>query len=99
MSNKKNPFAAIGDAARSASTPPQEQTEIQSTPTPEAQPQTVKKTSSKSGGKRSDPNYRQTTIYIDKNLHRQFLRKLEDSGFEGDFSDWVEKKMRAEVQE
>jgi hypothetical protein len=90
--SKKNPFAAIGDAARS----PQQQPETE--PTPESQPQVIKKTS-KGSGKRSDPSYRQTTIYIDKNLHRQFLRKLEDSGFNGDFSDWIEMKMKAEVQE
>lgn len=49
-------------------------------------------------GKRSHPNYRQTTIYIDKVLHRQLLRSLEDSGFDGDFSEWIEQKMKGEIE-
>lgn len=53
--------------------------------------------SKKKGGKRSHPNYRQTTIYIDKVLHRQLLRMLEDSGFDGDFSEWIEQKMKGEI--
>ena len=46
----------------------------------------------------SHPNYRQTTIYIDKVLHRQLLRSLEESDFEGDFSEWVEQKMKGEIE-
>lgn len=100
MSKKQNPFAAIGDAARSISDTPQEQTqEVQPTPTVESQPQTVSKANTKAKGKRSDPEYRQTTIYVRDKLHRLFLRYLEDSGFDGDFSDWVELKMRELVQE
>jgi hypothetical protein len=100
MSNKKNPFAAIGDAARSVSDTPQEQIqEVQPAPIVESQAQTVSKTNNKNKGKRSNPDYRQTTIYVHEKLHRQFLRYLEDSGFDGDFSDWVELKMRELVQE
>ena len=110
--SKKNPFAAIGDAARSVSSSEltQLQPELQPEAPPELQPQlqpepqldqtnaVSKKTSSKGQGKRSHPNYRQTTIYIDKVLHRQLLRVLEDSGFEGDFSEWVEQKMKGEIE-
>ncbi|MEH2293962.1 hypothetical protein [Nostoc sp.] len=46
----------------------------------------------------SHPNYRQTTIYIDKVLYRHLLRSLEDSGFDGDFSKWVEQKMKSEIE-
>ncbi|MBC1237583.1 hypothetical protein [Nostoc sp. 2RC] len=99
MSKKQNPFAAIGDAARSATTPQEPTQEVQPAPIVEPQPKTVSKASAKGKGKRSDPEYRQTTIYVRDKLHRQFLRYLEDSGFDGDFSDWVELKMRELVQE
>lgn len=48
-------------------------------------------------GKRSHPDYRQTTIYINKDLHRKIMRKLEDSGYSGDFSQWIEDAMLSEV--
>ncbi|MBN3947049.1 MAG: hypothetical protein HWQ38_11395 [Nostoc sp. NMS7] len=38
------------------------------------------------------------SIYIDKVLHRQMLRMLEDSGFDGDFSEWIEQKMKGEIE-
>ncbi|GBE95663.1 hypothetical protein [Nostoc cycadae] len=103
--SKKNPFAAIGDAARSANPTPQPQEqpqEVQPEPAPtvEPQPKTVSKGSAKvKSGKRSDPDYRQTTIYVHDKLHRKFLRHLEDTNFDGDFSDWVETKMRELVRE
>ncbi|OCQ92267.1 hypothetical protein BCD64_00180 [Nostoc sp. MBR 210] len=91
--SKKNLFAAIGDAARSTATPQKQTKEIQQAPI-------VTKANTKAkAGKRSDPDYRQTTIYVRDKLHRQFLRHLEDSGFDGDFSDWVELKMREEIKE
>ena len=37
-------------------------------------------------------------LYIDKVLHRQLLRMLEDSGFDSDFSEWVEQKMKDEIE-
>ena len=100
--SKKNPFAAIGDAARSVSdtrTPQEQIQEVQAAPIVDSQPQTVSKANKKGKGKRSNADYRQTTIYIHDKLHRQFLRHLEDSGFDGDFSDWVELKMKELVQE
>ena len=62
------------------------------------QPEISSKKKGKGQGKRSHPNYRQTTIYIDKVLHRQLLRMLEDSGFDGDFSEWIEQKMKGEIE-
>ncbi|WDD36078.1 hypothetical protein PQG02_32275 (plasmid) [Nostoc sp. UHCC 0926] len=62
------------------------------------QPEISSKKKGKGQGKRSHPDYRQTTIYIDKVLHRQLLRMLEDSGFDGDFSEWVEQKMKGEIE-
>lgn len=44
-------------------------------------------------GKSKDPNYRQTTIYVHKTLHRKVVRMLEDQDYEGDFSDWIEECM------
>jgi hypothetical protein len=44
-------------------------------------------------GKRSNSDYRQTSIYVKKDLHRKLIRHLEDSGYNGDFSDWIENCM------
>jgi len=63
----------------------------------EQEPQKVDTSSQKKGGKRSHRDYRQTTIYVNKVIHRKLLRLLEDSGFEGDFSDWVEQKMKHDL--
>lgn len=50
-------------------------------------------------GKRQRNGYRQTTIYVNKKLQTKVKRILEDTGFNGDFSDWVEECMRALVKD
>lgn len=106
MSNKKNPFAAIGDAARSArsSEPqPQLQPELQPETLPEPQPQvqletqldqtnTSSKKTSKGQGKRSHPDYRQTTIYINKQLEKKMKAAFLEDEVE-DFSQWIEERI------
>lgn len=49
-------------------------------------------------GKRQDPNYRQTSIYVHKDLHRKVTRLLEDEGYEKDFSDWIEECMLSKIK-
>ncbi|MHC5762978.1 hypothetical protein [Nostoc sp.] len=86
MSDKKNPFAAIGDAARSArSSEPQPQ------PQPD-QPETSSKKNGKGQGKRSHPDYRQTTIYINKQLEKKMKAAFLEDGVE-DFSQWIEERI------
>ncbi|MDJ0617016.1 MAG: hypothetical protein QNJ63_09770 [Calothrix sp. MO_192.B10] len=63
----------------------------------EVKPEVSSKKIEGSQGKRQNPEYRQTTIYIRKDLHKKVKRILEDSGFEGDFSDWVEQCMLGEI--
>lgn len=61
---------------------------------PEKEPEEV---SSKKIGKRSHPDYKQTTVYVRKDVHRKLIRILEDSGYKGDFSDWIEEQMLTEI--
>lgn len=49
------------------------------------------------GAKSTNPKYRQTTIYVRKDLHRAVTRLLEDQDYEGDFSDWIEECMMSEI--
>lgn len=49
------------------------------------------------GGKSKNPAYRQTSIYVRKDLHRAVTRLLEDEEYEGDFSDWIEDCMLMEI--
>lgn len=60
---------------------------------PEKEPEVSSKNGGKKEGKRSHPDYRQTTVYVHKNLHRKLTRILEDSGYRGDFSQWIEEQM------
>lgn len=109
MNNKKNPFAAIGQAARSARETepelspeplPQVQPESSSSETqhqvqpellPEPQPQVQPEPQKPKGrqGKRSDPNYRQTTVYINKDKEKKLKAAFLEDGIE-DFSEWLE---------
>lgn len=50
-------------------------------------------------GKRQRNGYRQTTIYVDKNLQKKVKRILEDEEFHGDFSDWIEECMKQKITE
>ena len=52
----------------------------------------------KKAGKSQNSDYRQTTIYVRKDLHRMVTRLLEDQGYNGDFSDWVEKCMISTIK-
>lgn len=74
-------FKGIIDNARSEEPEPKPEVEI----------------SSKNTGKRSHPDYRQTTVYVRKDLHRKLSRLLEDSDYNGDFSDWIERQMLTEI--
>jgi hypothetical protein len=49
-------------------------------------------------GKSKNPDYRQTTIYVNKDIQRKLIRLLEDQGYKGDFSDWVEECMLLEIR-
>lgn len=49
-------------------------------------------------GKRQRDDYRQTTIYVNIKLQKKVKRLLEDSGFNGDFSDWIEQCMIHEIE-
>jgi hypothetical protein len=53
----------------------------------------IELTSSKRGGKSSNNDYKQSTIYVRKDLHKKVIRLLEDDDYPGDFSDWVEEMM------
>ena len=48
--------------------------------------------SKKKGGKRSHPDYRQTTIYINKRIEKQMKAAFLEDGVE-DFSQWVEERI------
>jgi hypothetical protein len=63
-------------------------------------PVTNKKVSSRKNaetGKSKNPDYRQTTIYVHKDVQRKLIRLLEDQGYKGDFSNWVEECMLTEI--
>lgn len=78
MKDKKNVFAAISDAARSVQDDePQSEPEI---------------SSKKKGGKRSHPDYRQTTIYINKQIEKKMKAAFLEDGVE-DFSQWIEERI------
>ena len=64
---------------------------------PEKEPEVSSKNGGKKEGKRSHPDYRQTTVYVRKDVHRKLMRILEDSGYKGDFSDWIEECMLTEI--
>ncbi|BAZ18769.1 hypothetical protein NIES4071_106540 (plasmid) [Calothrix sp. NIES-4071] len=49
-------------------------------------------------GKSKNPDYRQTTIYVRKDLQRKLIRLLEDQEYKGDFSDWVEECMVSKIK-
>jgi hypothetical protein len=65
---------------------------------PEKEPEISSKNDEKRG-KRSHPDYRQTTVYVRKDVHRKLMRILEDSGYKGDFSDWIEERMLSEINQ
>lgn len=48
--------------------------------------------SKKKGGKRSHPDYRQTTIYINKRIEKRMKAAFLEDGVE-DFSQWVEERI------
>ena len=78
MKDKKNVFAAISDAARSVQDDePQSKPEI---------------SSKKKGGKRSHPDYRQTTIYINKQIEKRMKAAFLEDEVE-DFSQWIEERI------
>lgn len=117
MNNKKNPFAAIGQAARSARET-QSETELSPEPLPQVQPESSpesqpqvqleppidetvpQKTNSRrrQAGKRSDPNYRQTTIYINLELDKKMKAAFLEDDI-ADFSEWVEKRIEEWLEE
>lgn len=74
-----------------ASTPPQNENTKNNSKAPANKKLSLKK--KPEVGKSKDPNYRQTTIYVHKSLHRKVVRMLEDQDYEGDFSDWIEECM------
>ncbi|MBC6434684.1 hypothetical protein FM036_31060 [Nostoc sp. HG1] len=79
MKDKKNVFAAISDAARSVQDD-------------EPEPDQSKISSKKKAGKRSHPDYRQTTIYINKQIEKKMKAAFLEDGVE-DFSQWVEERI------
>ncbi|MBG1271123.1 hypothetical protein [Nostoc sp. WHI] len=48
--------------------------------------------SKKKGGKRSHPDYRQTTIYINKQIEKKMKAAFLEDGVE-DFSQWIEERI------
>jgi hypothetical protein len=48
--------------------------------------------SKKKGGKRSHPDYRQTTIYINKQIEKRMKTAFLEDGVE-DFSQWIEERI------
>ncbi len=54
--------------------------------------------SKKKGGKRSHPDYRQTTIYINKQLEKKMKAAFLEDGIE-DFSQWIEEQIEEWLQE
>ena len=49
--------------------------------------------SKKKGGKRSHPDYRQTTIYINKQIEKKMKAAFLEDGVE-DFSQWIEERIK-----
>jgi hypothetical protein len=88
-------FGKIINNARSDEPEPEPISEPEPTPEVTAKAEVI--SSKNREGKRSHPDYRQTTIYIRKELHRKLMRILEDSDYQGDFSQWVEEQMLHEV--
>jgi hypothetical protein len=90
---KKSAFSNLLDAAKgdNSSLDEQNNSEVRS------QPKAEVISSKKNGGKRSDPNYRQTSIYIRNDVHKKLIRHLEDNDYPGDFSDWIQGQMESAI--
>jgi hypothetical protein len=90
---KKSAFSNLLDAAKGdiSDVDGQNNSEVRS------QPKAEVISSKKSGGKRSDPRYRQTSIYIRNDVHKKLIRHLEDSEYPGDFSDWIQEQMESAI--